>query len=448
MGLSESGEKDAVEILATLNRLSLNACASKDRDALIFQILNETVRVLLYDRATLWKFQDEKFSLLGISGQSKFKEDTELASNWKVLVNDIKSPHTPQVISEQSFKESEDTWIHMHQAEGGTQVLWIPIFSKEQLSLGIWCERWSNQEWKKDEIDLLNFLAQAYGIAWEKYMPRFSWRKLLERNVVFLSLLTLAALFLIHIPLRIVAPCEVIPKDPIMITAPLEGIIEEVLVKPGQAVAEDHLLFTYDKRVALQELKVSQKQLQIAYSEFIRATTLAFEEAETLSQIAILDLKLQKERVHLDFAKYQVSKLEVKSPEAGVVMLENPDIWRGKPVRIGELVMGISDPMRTKIRIWIPEDDNVVLDPKKRLKIFLNVRPETSLAANISYISSYAKMNDHGVSSFISEAEWDKDFKGVKLGLKGSAILYGGDVTLFYWLLRRPWSSFRRYMGV
>ncbi|NCF71464.1 MAG: hypothetical protein GWP59_07165, partial [Chlamydiales bacterium] len=51
--------------------------------------------------------------------------------------------------------------------------------------------------------------------------------------------------------------------------------------------------------------------------------------------------------------------------------------------------------------------------------------------------------------SFVSEADWgETKSSDIKLGLKGSAILYGEEVSLFYWLMRRPWSSFRKLVGV
>lgn len=447
--MSSDSEHTAVEILATLNRLSLSACGSKEKQSLIFLILNETVRVAKYDRAVLWQFNQDTFSLLGVSGQARINQTTDYATLWKELVDDLKTPNTLQELNRESFLDNEAQWQQLQENEGGANIVWVPIFTNEKLSLGLWLERWGGKEWQKEELDLVNFLSQAYGVAWEKYAPKFAHNLMLKRNILFFCAFVVASLFLIHVPLRIVAPCEIVPKDPMMITAPLEGVISEVVVKPGEEVLEGDSLLLYDKRVPIQDHKVAQKSLQIARTEYERASTLAFRDKKILSDVAILELKYEREALRLDLANYKLSQLEVKAPIGGVTMLDDPDIWRGKSVRIGELIMSVSDPSKTKLKLWIPEDDNVELDKNKKIKIFLNIRPESSLSAELSYISDYSEVNDKGLASFVSEADWgETKSSDIKLGLKGSAILYGEEVSLFYWLMRRPWSSFRKLVGV
>ena len=59
-----------------------------------------------------------------------------------------------------------------------------------------------------------------------------------------------------------------------------------------------------------------------------------------------------------------------------------------------------------------------------------------------------AALSPQGVQSFVAEADWLKPEPGAKTGLKGSAILFGQDVPLFYWIFRRPWVAVRRWTGV
>lgn len=445
--MNEKAAPSAVEVLALLHQLSLNACRSETNQALIFQILNDTVQLAQYDRATLWALNDEKIKLLGISGQARPNQTTGMAEKWFELVGDLKAADTPQTFTKESFTKHEKTWLELQTGPSAPNVQWFPIFSKKKLVLGLWLERWNNVAWQEEEINILSFLMQGYGIAWEKFIPKYSLKTIGHRQLLFLFIALFCALFLIHIPLRIIAPCEIVPKDPVLITAPLEGIVSEVLVKPGQPVQDDELLFTYDKRVPEQELKVAQKQVQIIQSELNRAITLSFKDNRPLAEVATLRIKLQKEKIRLDLAEYHVRKLEVRAPEKGVVMLDNPEQWRGKPVRIGERVLMISNPEKTKVRIWIPEADNVVLDNKKKLKIFLNVSPEQSRKASLSYVADYTEVSEKGVPSFAAEGEWTNPDEDVKMGLKGTAILYGREVSLFYWMVRRPWAALRNMIG-
>lgn len=437
----------AVEVLALLHQLSLSACRSATQQALIFQILNDTVQLAQYDRATLWDLRDNNVKLLGISGQARPNQTTGISEKWFSLIKDLKTPDTPQTLNKDSFTKEEKIWLELQTSPSAPNVQWFPIFSKKKLVMGLWLERWNNAPWQEEEINILNFLMQGYGVAWEKFVPKYSLKTIGKRQTIFLFITLFCALFLIHIPLRIVAPCEIVPKNPVLITAPLEGIISEMLVKPGEYVEKGSLLFIYDKRIPMQELKVAQKQLQIIQSELNRAITLSFKDNRPLSEVATLRIKLQKEKIRLELAEYQVKKLEVKSPQNGIIMLDNPEQWRGKPVRIGERVLMVTNPQKTKIRIWIPESDNVVLDRSKPLKIFLNVSPERSKKAKINYIADYVEINEKGIPSFTSEAEWVDSSEHVKMGLKGTAILYGQEVSLFYWIVRRPWAALRNIIG-
>ena len=108
----------------------------------------------------------------------------------------------------------------------------------------------------------------------------------------------------LRVSLRVVAPCEIVPKDPIIITAPLEDIIANIEVKPGEG-EEGDILFEYDKRVAKENLKVAQEEVQVAQQDLNRANTLAFRDEKSLAEISVLTAKLKKEQVNLELAQYR-----------------------------------------------------------------------------------------------------------------------------------------------
>ena len=160
-------------------------------------------------------------------------------------------------------------------------------------------------------------------------------------------------------------------------TAPLDGIIKQVVVKPGQYVQEGDLLFIYDTRLPEQSYKVAQKQVEVTESELHRAMAMTFQDkTQGLSEVAILRETLEKDKLGLQKSEQELLMAKVLSPISGVVLLDSPEKWRGNPVQLGELVLKVSDPSETKISIWIPEDDNIALDSSKQTRIMLNVSPE------------------------------------------------------------------------
>ncbi len=449
----ETTNPQLLKHMATVNRLNVKAFNATERHSLIFTILNDTIHAIRYDRSVLWDMGRRSPKILGVSGQAEANKDARLTKQWETLVGAIKDPHKAQMITPDSISGETDIWNDYIEGTNAS-VLWLPIIHEDDLVLGLWLEIFSpiqNPETVDDTLNFLTtFLTPAYGAAWRKLKPKFSLKDkgIGKKQIAAGLLVVLLTLLIVRVPLRVVAPCEVVANAPILITAPLDGIIEEVIVHPGDPVAKDDVLVEYDKRVPMRNLRVAQKEVEILQAEESRARTLGLEDKRSRTDLGIIKLKLEKERVNLNLARWQASRLTIRSPSEGVVMLDNPDSWRGKPVQVGEKIMSVNDPTNTKIRIWIPEDDNVVLDKEQPVKIFLNVSPEDSYEANISYIANESALSDDFLPSFVAEAEWVDQPDDIKLGLKGTAILYGERVSLLYYIIRKPWATLRSFMGV
>ncbi len=428
--------KRTVQILATINQLSVKAFKSKKLQNLIFIILNDTVPIVGYDRAVLWKMQKNgKPQLMGVSGQASISKLTDLSKRWYAIVRNIKEPEKPQEIVHPDI--SEDTTI-----------LWMPIFAHDTLVLGLWLERWNHVKWRPEEIEVLKFLLVSYGAAYEKFYRRYSLKTLItKKHFPYILGIVVLLLMFVRVPLRVIAPAEIIAKDPEVITAPLEGIIEKIVVRPGQEVQKGDLLFEYDKRVPLQDLKVAAKKVEIIKAEVDRATAESQRDKKALAELAVEALKLKKEQLELELAQFHASQLNVYAPIQGITMLDSPEDWEGKPVKMGERVLIIANPQETRVRMWIPEDDNIEINLKEPIKVFLNIKPEKGLKAKIIYVASYTHVTEKSISSFVAEADWVEKDSDEKLGLKGTAVLYGENVSLFYWIIRKPWSYVRRYIG-
>lgn len=436
-----------IHSLHTVNYLCLKAIQAKSRETLIFIILNDTINLIRYDRALLWDFTQKDPVLLGISGESTVNKNSPLVKKWKSSILDIKEPQKPQILSFTPLSTPKGE-------EATATMLWLPVFVEGKMELGLWLELW---EVGKDSTPppeiinlLMNFLMPTYGTSWKKLnAPYAQFSKLMKASTLYIIgavILTLS--FLIPTPLRIVCPCEIVPKDPVLITAPLEGVIETIHVKPGEIVAKDTPLFEYEKSYPLKELEVARKQVEVLQSEVKRASTLGYHDQKVRTDLSILGLKLEKERANLDLAEFRAGHLIVESPINGVVVLDNPDEWRGKPVRIGEKILAVTDPKDCKVRIWMPEGDNVEINRDVPITIYLNVSPEQSHNAMITYIANETVISDHQIPSFITEAHLTEMTPDIKLGLKGTAVLYGDKVSLFYYVMRKPWALLRRFTGV
>lgn len=452
-GTSDSSIQTIQKPLIIINKLILKAMNAKSRENLKFVILNDTLHIVNYDRAVLFELEGNKAKLIGISGQVQVKSGGALQEDWKHLVNALIDNKKPQRLVDDSFRQEALPLWKKYQEHTHPILFWLPLQHEGKAELGLLLEIWPASEKPLPSLETMeavnSLLLPAYALCWEKMSPLKITHYIPFNRAQWLlfGLAILLSLFIIRVPLRVVAPAEIEPKDPYIIAAPLEGIIDQIVVKPGEIVKKEAPLIEYDRRVPEQELKVAQKEVEISQAEVNRAMTLGLKDKQALSQLQGLQLKLDKAKVNLGLAEFHASQLVVKAPADGVIMLDSPEEWRGKPVRVGEKILALSDPAKTKVRIWIPENDNIVLNSQKPIKVYLNIRPETGYEAKINYIGNESIVTEKHVPSFIAEADWVEQPPDIKLGLKGTAILYGDRVSLFYYIIRRPLSAIRHLIG-
>lgn len=438
--------KQVQMVLVTIQRLSVKVFNASNLQNLIFIILNDTYQVINYDRSFLFRLHPENVEILGISGQKDFNLQTELAAKLKAAVKNLKDPGVQRVLK-------GDEWIN-EDAKAST-VYWIPIPSNSEI-LGLWLEKFEDPNAEKNFEGytplIKEMLVPAYSAAWEKASHYSFFHKISPyfklKNVGIASLLLLLLMFLVPIRLRIVVPAEVIAEHSFVVTAPLEGVIEKVDVEPGQEVKKGQVLFNYDNKIPAYKYQAIQKEVDILQAEHNQNYALSTENDPTsITKLAILDHKLKKSKVDLDYAKQQLSLLVQNSPIDGLVSVDNPDDWRGKPVKVGEKIMTISNQGETKLKMWIPERDNITFAENIPIEVFLNSIPTKTFQAKFLYISPEVKAVEGELPSFEAEGEWLDADNPPKLGLKGSAVIYGEKVSIFYYFLRKPINAARKFLS-
>lgn len=428
----------------------LGAGACHDRRELEFYVLNRTIAAAYYDRAVLFERAGGKWRCRGVSGGLAVDPRGETARRWSRVLSATRNLHTPQRIN--APRDAEDAWEALAAQSAGLSVLWLPIVERDgAVQAGLWLERWGTQRFEPEELATLAALARGYALAWSAVCgKRWDWRGAFQRRrtIVAGALAIVAALVFIQLPLRIVAPCEVVPAEPVVVAAPLRGVIEAVRVLPGRRVAAGDVLAVYDRRVAMEELEIARRQLALAEANLQRARMQAFDEPRMRAQLVLLENRAEQERTRLAMAERRAALLEIRAPTAGVVMLSDPEVWRGRPVQIGERIMRIVDPDDSKLRIWLPESDQIAFDAAQPAKVVLSADPAATRTAQLTYVANTSELDEHGAARFRAEAEWLAQPPGLKLGAKGTAILRGESVALGYWLVRKPLRAVRNWLGV
>jgi len=330
-------------------------------------------------------------------------------------------------------------------------VLWQPLITPEgELRGGLLFMR--DGEWTKAERATLNQAADAYGHALGALSRRRFWRRnTTKRKPRYLKLLAaLLGTLLLMTPLRlsVLAPMEIIPADPMIVSAPMNGVIKKIAVKPGQAVKTGQPLFSLDDVALRNEHAVARKTLEVARAEYVRASQKAFADSASRAQVLMLKAQIDQKTVEADYMAELLQSSQIHAAQDGIAIFTDAADWDGKPVAVGEKVMILADPKRIEAEMQLPVADAINLEIGAEVLLFLNIAPLKPLKATLRRASYQAQVTPAGVLAFQLQATLKDSAAAPRIGLHGTAKIYGRKVTLFYYLMRKPLATLRQLLGI
>ena len=139
--------------------------------------------------------------------------------------------------------------------------------------------------------------------------------------------------------------------------------------------------------------------------------------------------------------------MEVQAPRAGVVIFGDKSEWIGKPVVVGERIMEVANPEEFELKIDLPVEDAIVLREGAEVEVFLNASPLQAIPATLRHASYHATILPTNVLAYRVEAEFTESSEDIRIGWQGTAKVYGEQVTLFFYLFRRPLGVLRQTLG-
>ena len=417
-----------------------------------FRAVNDGSQVVPFDQAVLWRWDVFSRPLIAsASGLADVSADSPY-QQWLVrLVRGITpapfaaaqalaAGELPEAVS----VDAED-WVPAHllhcplrgpsgEALGGILFLRALPFSKAERAAAEWIARstgYALWAWRSDKHRLKRWLKNP-----------FTWSTL----AIVASVVALAAL--IPVRLSALAPAEITPLRPIPVTSPMDGVVREIVVKPNEAVKADQLLAVLDDTSLRNRLELAGKALDIARADLQRATFKSFADEASRFELQVLNARVQEKAAEVAFLQELLGKSKLYAPQGGLVVFPGQDEWRGRPVQVGERVMLIADPSIIDVTIYLPPEDAVELEPGAEVNLILHVDPLSSLEATIERASYEATLAPDGTLAYVVRARLKPGQGLPRIGLRGTAKIYAGRVTLGYYLLRKPLAFLRRSIGV
>lgn len=455
--MTDSADAPNNPLLALID-LGHKARNASTREELLFLLVNDSRRLSPYRQAFCYSPNEGITHVSGVLKPEKHspllqwnKRLCEFLSgkdelSWHAIgINDL-----PEVLQEGWAKwlPSRAWWMPFtHQADDSSEFKSGVLVCADELNdelLPLWKEWihiWSHACDRLDQGEQLG-LKSLLRQWWQVQVERVSNAPQRTRRIWAGSLL---AFFFFPVPLTVVGSGELVPRNPVVVRAPLDGVINEFHVSPNQKVKAGDSLFSYDNQVVRSRFQVAQQSLAAAQAEYRQSAQSAFTDTRARYQLAGLIGKVQEKQAELQYLTEQVNRTTVTASQAGIVLFDEVSEWIGRPVQTGERVVRLADPRDSELEVWINLADAVTLENGNGVKLFLTANPFNTVSGEIIFVGYEAQPRPDGTFAFRVRAKIDgkTDFP---VGSKGTARVSAGFVPLSYWIFRKPLAVIRGYL--
>lgn len=437
--------------------LEARARAAESVAELGFSIANDSHALLPFRQALVFQGADEHARVMTVSGLALPGEDSPylvwLRRAWRWLHGrlDGRPGWVPQPQAVDGPDGAPEDVVQGWQEWWPQGVFALPLQRRSGEGLG-WVCFLLDAPPQPPRLQALMQVAPTWAYCWEMLAGRprrglrQRWRQLdARRKALAIGALVLALL----VPVRetALAPAEIVSLEASVVAAPLDGVIQAIHVRPNQPVKAGDRLFSLDDTTLRNRLAVAEKSVAVAEAELIAATQKAFDSPQSKAELTLLAGRVNERRAEYAAVQAQLARVDVVAAEDGVAVFGDPDDWLGRPVSTGERIMLLANPQRPGLLMHLSVADAITLEPGAPVRFFLTVRPLSPLDARIIETSYQAVLSPDGVASYRLRAAFDGQPEHARIGLRGTAKVYGQRVVLVYYLLRRPLAALREWTG-
>lgn len=449
----QSGSDPRLKTFGVFIELEKRIRHAGDEDVFGFLAVNETLNLLPYRQAILWRTKDNEFNdgcIVAVSGLA-IPDPTAPFIKWttRLCVHCTKESEelSPRVLTKASLPASlQEVWREWLPSE----LIWLPLSDSKGNFLGALLLA-REKPWKDAERHILSYLADSYGHAWSslrtvKCHVWSGWRRPRSLKLV----LAIAVLVLCALPIRqsALAPAEIVAFQPSMVAAPVDGVIDRFEVQPNQLVEEGQVLLRLDDTRLKSRLEVARKSLEIAAAEYRQVSQQAVTNDPSRAETAILRSKMEQAEAEVAYVQELLERIIVRAPRSGLAIFDDVNQWLGRPVSTGERILQIANSEQVELEIRLPVADAISLQDSADVRLFLNIDPQRLVTGSLRYASYEASVTPEGHYAYRLLAVLDADSRPLRIGLKGTAKVYGEKTMLIMHILRRPIVTLRQYFGL
>ncbi len=307
------------------------------------------------------------------------------------------------------------------------------------------------QPFTEAETSVAARLASTFGHAAQALgggvrLRRRRWRPLLAAAA---TAAVIASMVLIQVPMTVLAPAEIVARQPMVVSAPLDGVIDAIPIDIGQAVRAGDTVVQFADVQARNQLEIAEQELAVAEARWRQVSLAAFADANARRDLATAHSEMALKRAERDYARDILRRTTVSADRDGIAIFADKRELIGRPVQTGQRLLEIADPAALRIRINVAVDDAMPMKRGAAIRMFPDADPLNPVSAIVVEAGHQARQLENGSFAFRIEADVPQDaLARLQIGHRGAAQIFGDHVSLGFYLFRRPISLLRQKVGL
>jgi len=247
------------------------------------------------------------------------------------------------------------------------------------------------------------------------------------------------ALFVIPFPSEVSGQAKLEASIQRVITAPLDGYLKEVFVRPGSRVQLNQLLAVLDEDA----LRMQQRRAEAEISQQENALAEAMAKADR-TQVGIRAAKLDEVIAQRDLIEQQLNQTKLLAPFDGVVMKGDLTQLLGSPLKRSDPLLTLSQGDGFRVIVEVDEKDISDIHLGQEGVLILAAFPAERFQIQLSRIMPVSNVTQEGQNVFEVEATVSGgQAASLAPGLKGVAKVMNGNRPLGWKWVLRAWYALK-----
>ncbi|MEL7465020.1 MAG: HlyD family efflux transporter periplasmic adaptor subunit [Pseudomonadota bacterium] len=417
---------------------------------LIFHLANESRVALEFRQGLVLTRKRGRMRVEAISSVSALDRNAPMVRWIEAVVRDLEKTSGLAEIAALNLEGKAEIVGRDKDVYAFPHLLWAPIKNRKgRVVGGLIAAR--EKPWTDRLKVLAGRLSETYSHAWSA-LTRDRARegsRIAPRLVAAVALAGVVAAGFIPVPITAIAPLEVAGRNAALVSAPIDGVVEEILVSPNQPVAAGAVLARIEDTELRNAAEIAENAVVVAAARLEALSSGAFASADARRDLAVARAELALAEAERDLARERLERVEMRAPTAGVAVYPDASEWIGRPVNTGERIMEIADPARVEYRISLAVDDLIALNEDAPVRVFLDSAPLDAREASLTRASYHASQQPDGTLAYeLVALDGDAEAAVPRIGARGTAQVLGEDAPLAFVLFRRPVAWFRQTFGL